>query len=95
MGSGKLPDVLHKLLEPTSRLLRLFNWGLPLRAGLVLREFWADQVQHRGDSLPDLDAVRLPQVLVFDQVLNMLLGALAFSTATSFKKKGRTVNLRL
>ena len=40
--------------------------------GLVLGELRADQIQHRRDSLPDLYAIRLPGVRVFDQVLDML-----------------------
>jgi len=74
MGSGKLPSVLHELLEPAPCLLRLFDWGQPRCAGLVLGELWADQVQHRSDSLLDFYAIFLPGVPVFDQVLDVLLG---------------------
>ena len=87
MGSGKLPSILHELLEPAPRLLCLFNWGLPLRTWLVLGEFWADQVQHQGDSLPDLYTVHLPRVPVFDQVLDMLLG-IGLEHYDKFQKKG-------
>ena len=73
VGSGELPGVLHELLEPARRLLCLFDRGLPWCAGLVLGEFWTDQVQHRGDSLPDLYAVRFSGVTIFDQVLDVLL----------------------
>ena len=73
MGSGELPSVLHELLEPAPRLLCLFDRGPPRCAALVLGEFRANQVQHRGDSFLDLYAVRFPGVPVFDQVLNVLL----------------------
>jgi hypothetical protein len=43
MGSGELPGVLHKLLEPAPRLLCFLNRSLPLRAVLVLGEFRTDQ----------------------------------------------------
>ena len=71
--SSKLPDVLDELLKPAPRLLCLFNRGQFRCAGLVLGELGADQVKYRSNSLLELDAVRLPGVSFFDQLLEVLL----------------------
>jgi len=73
MRPWKLPGILDELLKLAPRLLRLLDWGQPWCAGLVLGKLGADQIQHRSHSFPELYAIRLPGVPVFDQVLNVLL----------------------
>ena len=70
--TGKLPDVLDKLLKPAPRLLCLLDQGHPWCAGLIFEKLGADQVTNRGHSFPDLDAVVLPGVLVLDQLVEVL-----------------------
>ena len=74
MRPSKLPDILDKLLKPAPRLLRLLDWGQPRCVGLVLEKLGADQIQHQSNSFPELYAIRLPGVPVFEQVLDVLLG---------------------
>ena len=71
--TGKLPDVLDKLLKPAPRLLRLLDRGLPWCARLVFGKLGADQVKNRGYSFPDLDAIGLPGVPVLDQLVEVFL----------------------
>jgi len=67
--TGEFPGVLHELLEPVPRPLRLLDWRQSWCARLVFRELGADQVQNRGHSIPKLDAVGLPGVPVLDQLV--------------------------
>jgi hypothetical protein len=71
--TGKFPGVLDKLLKPVPRSLRLLDRGQPRCVGLVFWEFRADQVENRGHSFPDLDAVGLLGVPVLDQLVEVLL----------------------
>jgi len=72
--TGELPGVLDKLLEPVPCPLRLLDRSQLRCAGLVFRELGADQIKHQGHSFPKLDAVGLPGVPVFDQLVEVLLG---------------------
>jgi len=54
--------------------------------GLVLRELGPDQIQHRHDSFPDLYAIRLLGVPVFDQVLDMLF-SIGLENYDKFQRK--------
>ena len=73
MRSGKLLGVLDELLKPAPRALCLFHRGQFRRTGLVLRELGTDQVKYWGNSLRDLDTVRLPGVPFLDQLVQVLL----------------------
>ena len=84
--SGKLPDILDELLKPAPRLLRLLDWGQLRCVGLVLGELGADQVKYRGNSFPELDAVRLPGVPFLDQLNEMCLSVGFKHCGKDFKK---------
>ena len=73
MRSGKLPNILDKLLKLAPRLVCLLDRGQFRCVGLVLGEFGTNQVKYWGNSFPDLDAVHLPGVSFHDQLVEVLL----------------------
>jgi hypothetical protein len=74
MGARKLSALLHELLKPTPRKLT-FVYYSQLRGSLFgWRHSWIDQVKHWPDPPHHLCAVILPEVTVFLQLCNVLLG---------------------
>jgi len=94
MRTDKLPGVPDKLLKPVPRSLRLLYRAQLWCAGLVFRKLRADQVEDRGHSFLDFDAVGLPGVPVLDQLVEVFL-VLTLSTMNragrQYKHKKRNV----